>query len=285
MPLKDFHMGLTQTSALIVEDDPQAESLERSLLEEKFYVVTSASSGENAIALVAELVPDLILLDSGLPGIGGFTTCKVIRKFSQEPIIMLTGCVSFSDKVFGMETGADDYITKPFNLDEYLARTSKVLRRCGNSNMRYQQPEALAENSRKYVAQPSRKQDEGNRHALRDNPRWQSTQQACGRLGKRFSREIRAIKRDLGRDARIVSNNILGRDFPPFDPSCSAWRYYLNNGMTFTEAVIRILASDCWCQLLRLFSWLNIQFEKAKSNRLVHNVLPGATKLVGSVRG
>lgn len=285
MPLKDFHMGLTQTSALIVEDDPQAESLERSLLDEKFYVVTSASSGENGIALVAESVPDLILLDLGLPGIDGFTTCKVIRKCSQVPIIMLTGCVSFSDKVFGMETGADDYITKPFNLDEYLARTSKVLRRCGNSNMRYQQPEALAENSGKYVAQPARKQGEGNRHALRDNPRWQSTQQACGRLGKRFSREIRAIKRDLGRDARIVSNNILGRDLPPLDPSCSAWRYYLNNGMTFIEAVIRILASDCWCQLLRLFGWLNIQFEKAKSNRLVHNVLPGATKLVGSVRG
>ena len=58
-------------------------------------------------------------MDLGLLGIDGFTACKVIRKFSQAPIIMLTGRVPVSDKAFGMETGSDDYITKPFNLDEY----------------------------------------------------------------------------------------------------------------------------------------------------------------------
>jgi DNA-binding response OmpR family regulator len=58
-------------------------------------------------------------LDLGLPGIDGFTACKVIRKLSQVPFILLTGRVSVSDKVFGMEIGAADYITKPFNLDEF----------------------------------------------------------------------------------------------------------------------------------------------------------------------
>jgi DNA-binding response OmpR family regulator len=79
--------------------------------------------------MVANASPDLILLDICLPGIDGFTTCEVIRKFWQVPIIMVTGSKSGRDKVRGLDLGADDYITKPFSEEELFARSRAVLRR------------------------------------------------------------------------------------------------------------------------------------------------------------
>ena len=117
------------TNVLVVEDDLPTLNLERLILEGGGYTVTSAVRGEDAVEIVADASPDLILLDIGLPGIDGFTTCKVIRKFSQVPIIMVTGSSSSGDKVKGLEIGADDYITKPFTEEELFARSKAVLRR------------------------------------------------------------------------------------------------------------------------------------------------------------
>ncbi|MCH8744193.1 MAG: response regulator transcription factor [Chloroflexi bacterium] len=122
-------MAPSNTAVLIVEDDPQTERLERRLLEDDGYTVQSVTSGEEAIALVSDSEPDLILLDIGLPGIDGFTTCMVLRKFSQVRIIMVTGRDATTDKVKGIEIGADDYVAKPFVGDELLVRARAVMRR------------------------------------------------------------------------------------------------------------------------------------------------------------
>lgn len=122
-----------ETSVLVVEDDSRTLYCERFILEGGGYHVAWASSGEEAIEIVADETPDLVILDVGLPGIDGFTTCKVIRKFSQVPIIMVTGNSSVPSKVQGLDTGADDYITKPFSDEELFARSKAVLRRSGQS--------------------------------------------------------------------------------------------------------------------------------------------------------
>ena len=122
-------MAPSNTAVLIVEDDPHTERLERRLLEDDGYTVQSVSSGEEAIALVSDSEPDLILLDIGLPGIDGFTTCMVLRKFSQVRIIMVTARDATTDKVKGIEIGADDYVAKPFVGDELLVRARAVMRR------------------------------------------------------------------------------------------------------------------------------------------------------------
>ena len=122
-------MAPSNTAVLIVEDDPGTERLERRLLEDDGYTVQSVASGEEAIALVSDSEPDLILLDICLPGIDGFTTCSVLRKFSQARIIMVTGRDATADKVKGIDIGADDYIAKPFADDELLVRAKAVMRR------------------------------------------------------------------------------------------------------------------------------------------------------------
>ena len=85
--------ALNGTSVLIVEDDARSGILERLILEQGGYDVSLAGSGEEAIVILADNDPDLVLLDVSLPGIDGFTTCKVIRKFSRVPIIMVTGII------------------------------------------------------------------------------------------------------------------------------------------------------------------------------------------------
>ncbi len=122
-------MAPSNTAVLIVEDDPGIERLERRLLEGEGYSVQSVASGEEAIALVSDSEPDLILLDIGLPGIDGFTTCTVLRKFSRARIIMVTSRDATIDKVKGIDIGADDYIAKPFDPDELLVRAKAVMRR------------------------------------------------------------------------------------------------------------------------------------------------------------
>ena len=119
-------MAPSNTAVLIVEDDPQTERLERRLLEDDGYTVQSVTSGEEAIALVSDSEPDLILLDIGFPGIAGFTTCMVLRKFSQVRIMVVTARDATTDKVKGIEVGADDYVAKPFVGDELLVRARAV---------------------------------------------------------------------------------------------------------------------------------------------------------------
>jgi DNA-binding response OmpR family regulator len=114
---------------LVVEDDVRTLRLERFVLEEEGFSTLEANSGEEALEKLKQETPLLILLDIGLPGMDGFTTCQRIRESYQIPIIMVTAEDRDEDKVRGLELGADDYVTKPFAVAELAARVKAVLRR------------------------------------------------------------------------------------------------------------------------------------------------------------
>lgn len=115
---------------LIVEDDPSISRVLRDNLVFDGFLVESAESGEEALSRARVFFPDLVLLDIMLPGIDGFQVCQALGGGpTRTPIIILTARTQKSDKVRGLEFGADDYVTKPFALDELLARIHAVLRR------------------------------------------------------------------------------------------------------------------------------------------------------------
>jgi two-component system alkaline phosphatase synthesis response regulator PhoP len=118
---------------LIIEDDPDiCLSLKYNLEREGGFRVLTAATGEEGVALAAQKRIDLVLLDLALPGLDGLEVCKALRRSPQTaalPIIILTARVEESDKVVGLELGADDYVTKPFGVKELLARIKAVLRR------------------------------------------------------------------------------------------------------------------------------------------------------------
>ncbi len=120
---------MKKTSILLVDDEPQLLRLVRSNLELAGYRVFTALDARNALKLVDTEMPDLIILDIMLPEMDGYELCRRIREFSSVPIIMLTAKVEDSDKVRGLKLGADDYLTKPFSVQELLARIEAVLRR------------------------------------------------------------------------------------------------------------------------------------------------------------
>ena len=115
--------------ALVVEDDINIADLLRLYLEKDGFEVFHAADGGEGVKLAREKEPDLILLDIMLPVMDGWAVCREIRKSSQVPIIMLTAKGETFDKVNGLEMGADDYITKPFEIKELMARIHAVLRR------------------------------------------------------------------------------------------------------------------------------------------------------------
>lgn len=114
---------------LIVEDDPSLREVIRLGLEGEGYRVTTAVDGPSALRAFADQRPDLVLLDIMLPGLDGFAVCRELRKTSLVPVIMLTARSSTVDVVVGLESGADDYVTKPFEFPELVARVRSVLRR------------------------------------------------------------------------------------------------------------------------------------------------------------
>lgn len=116
-------------SVLIVEDDHNIAELLQMYLEKEGYAVTIAADGGQGLAIFRALSPNLVLLDVMMPVMDGWAVCKAIRAESQTPIIMLTAKGETSDKVNGLKGGADDYITKPFEMREVLARIEAVLRR------------------------------------------------------------------------------------------------------------------------------------------------------------
>ncbi len=118
---------------LVVDDDNNICELLRLYLEKEGYAVSLAHTGMQAIRVFTEQQPDLMLLDIMLPELDGWQVCREIRKSSDKPIIMLTAKGETFDKVLGLELGADDYITKPFDAKEVLARIKAVLRRSVNS--------------------------------------------------------------------------------------------------------------------------------------------------------
>lgn len=119
---------------LVVDDDKNICELLRLYLEKEGYGVILALDGEEAVVKFNALKPDIILLDIMLPGIDGWQVCREIRKKSNVPIIMITAKVETFDKVLGLELGADDYIVKPFDTKEVIARIKAVYRRVGQSS-------------------------------------------------------------------------------------------------------------------------------------------------------
>ena len=118
-------------TVLIVEDDRNIADLLRLYLEKEGYEVAIAHDGLRGVELFHEKQPSLVLLDVMLPGMDGWGVCRTIRAESKTPIIMLTAKSETEDKVQGLKQGADDYITKPFEMKEVLARIEAVLRRSG----------------------------------------------------------------------------------------------------------------------------------------------------------
>lgn len=116
---------------LVVDDDKNICELIRLYIEKEGYTVILAHNGEDAIVKFEINKPDLILLDIMLPGLDGWQVCREIRKKSSIPIIMITAKGETFDKVLGLELGADDYVVKPFDAKEIVARVKAVLRRIG----------------------------------------------------------------------------------------------------------------------------------------------------------
>lgn len=119
---------------LIVDDDLNILELLRLYLEKEGFEVISSSRGDEALELFKKNPPVLVLLDIMLPGIDGWQVCRSIRQLSAIPIIMLSAKNEVFDKVLGLELGADDYLTKPFDPKELIARVKAVLRRGSSSN-------------------------------------------------------------------------------------------------------------------------------------------------------
>jgi two-component system KDP operon response regulator KdpE len=119
----------SNANILVVDDEAQIRRVLRSTLSFRGYTISEATSGEEAVELIRRHKPDLILLDVNLPGMSGVETCREIRRSSDTPIIMLTVRNAERDKVVALDAGADDYVTKPFGIEELLARVRASLRR------------------------------------------------------------------------------------------------------------------------------------------------------------
>ena len=122
-------MPAKKTTILAADDDPQLLRLITRNLQLEGYDVLAASDGQQALELIENNAPDLVLLDVMMPRMDGFTVCYRVREFSSVPIIIITARGQDQDKVRGLDLGADDYLTKPFSVDELLARVRAVIRR------------------------------------------------------------------------------------------------------------------------------------------------------------
>ena len=122
-------VGKDKKTILVVDDEKNICDLLRMYLEKEGYTVVMAHTGLDAVNMFAAENPDLVLLDIMLPELDGWQVCREIRKISEKPIIMLTAKDEVFDKVLGLELGADDYMTKPFDTKELVARIKAVLRR------------------------------------------------------------------------------------------------------------------------------------------------------------
>lgn len=116
-------------SVLVVEDDTTVRETLALNLDAEGYKVYTAEDGQNGLKVARDKKPDLVVLDVMLPNLDGLTVCRILRRESEVPIILLTARGTETDKIIGLETGADDYVVKPFSLGEFLARVRAALRR------------------------------------------------------------------------------------------------------------------------------------------------------------
>ena len=119
---------------LVVDDEPSVTDLLAYNLRKAHYDVSIAADGRAALRLAGEFRPDLILLDLMIPEVDGLDVCRELRKTSSVPIIMITALGEETDRIVGLELGADDYVTKPFSVRELMARIKAVLRRAHNES-------------------------------------------------------------------------------------------------------------------------------------------------------
>jgi two-component system OmpR family response regulator len=123
-----------QAKILIVEDDPDIASMLADLIRVNGFSAHSVGDAKAMDVLLARSAFDLIVLDAMLPGEDGFSICRRLRSSGRTPILMLTALKDDIDRILGLELGADDYVTKPFNSRELMARIKNILRRAGNTN-------------------------------------------------------------------------------------------------------------------------------------------------------
>ena len=122
-------MGEMSKKILVVDDEPQIVKVVKAYLEKAGFQVVTAASGPMALSTFEKEKPDFMILDLNLPGMDGLDVCRTIRRQSDVPILMLTARVEETDKLIGLEIGADDYVIKPFSPREVVARVRTILRR------------------------------------------------------------------------------------------------------------------------------------------------------------
>src|SRR5215471_16230191 len=122
---------MNSAKILIVDDAQQVRRVLRTALSAEGYTIFEAGTGEEALNSIRSSMPDAVLLDVNMPGMSGVETCAEIRRFSDVPILMLTVRNAERDKVMALDAGADDYVVKPFGMQELLARLRAALRRRG----------------------------------------------------------------------------------------------------------------------------------------------------------
>ncbi len=121
---------------LVIDDEPEIVKLVRAYLEQAGFSVVTAADGQEALAAFRHEHPNLVILDLNLPGMDGLDVCRALRRSSEVPIIMLTARIEETDRLIGLELGADDYVVKPFSPREIVARTRAVLRRAEGEPVR-----------------------------------------------------------------------------------------------------------------------------------------------------
>jgi two-component system KDP operon response regulator KdpE len=126
---------MSSAKILVVDDEPQIRRVMRTALAAHGYTILEAHSGEEALEVIRREPPDLVLLDINMPGMGGLNACREIREGSDVPIIMLTVRNTERDKVRALDAGADDYVVKPFGMEELLARIRAALRRASSESL------------------------------------------------------------------------------------------------------------------------------------------------------
>ena len=131
-PEQGLGLPVFMKTILVVDDEPKIVKLVRDYLERAGFGVCVAADGKSALSLARTQKPDLVILDLGLPQMDGLDVTRELRKVSNVPVIMLTGRSEESDKLIGLELGADDYITKPFSPKELVARVRVLFRRMEN---------------------------------------------------------------------------------------------------------------------------------------------------------
>jgi two-component system KDP operon response regulator KdpE len=124
-------MSTAQSRVLVVDDEPQILKTLDVNLAARGYLVDLAATGEEALDLAAQRQPDLVILDLGLPGVDGINVVESLRQWSKVPILVLSARETERAKVAALDAGADDYVTKPFGMDELVARVRAALRRAG----------------------------------------------------------------------------------------------------------------------------------------------------------